>query len=798
MTESREAKNSIRPDWMRDNIIYSGGSDYEVVAPSGSFLTRKGLPKGNYVLRLNLDTGSAMTLATIAVEPVGQNKDKTSSLQVLVESSNTSVSLPVVLKQRSRIRLNPGMDKGRLRAVISVLPISPKNCLRLLQQWLPANQEPETSNSIQRLPTNQQIHWRSQELFKNRPVRHQSWSKKEFRDNLSKQLKPSKTSDYATYLNKVEPALRASKRDVENWLKLNPDAPKISVVVPTYNCRAEHLEACINSVITQHFPNWELCICDDQSTQSHVRRILENYKSNESRIKIKIRKDNGHICKASNDALSMATGDFVALLDHDDLLTADALYWVARTIQSHPFANLIYSDEDKIDEQGYRKEPHFKPSFNIDLLLSYNFISHLGVYRKGLLDQISGFRPGFEGSQDHDLALRVALESSPDQIVHIPRVLYHWRIHPESTASNPNSKDYTTERGLKAIQHYLDVQHQRGGAKATVCRQAANRFHCTWQLPKNEPSVDLIIPTRDKADILELAVRSILEKTNYSNYIVTIVDNGSREEKTIELFKSLKNSRPNQVRVISYDHEFNYSAINNYAVKQSTADIIGLINNDVEVISDEWLKEMVSHACRPDIGCVGAKLFYSNDTIQHGGVVIGIGGVAGHSHKYFPKQSPGYVDRLQVTQQMAAVTAACLVVRRSIFNEVGGLNEQDLRVAFNDIDFCLRVHSHGYRNIFTPDAQLYHHESISRGSEDTKDKQERFKKEVRFMVNQYGDCSKNKLPVDPFYSPSLSQIHENFSINTDPTSVLEGIKSRSRNTSLISYFEANHNNQRKS
>ena len=789
MTQSRKLNDFIRPDWLRDNITYRGDSNYEVLDPTGSFLTRQGLPKGNYVLRLNIDTGSAITMATVSVEPVGNNKDNIRILQLLVEPFQPCISLPLLLTHRSRIRLNPGIDKGQLTAVMSILPTSPKNCLRLLRQWAPAKQKPQTPTLPQDLATGQEIRWRSQELFKARMVRHQSWSKKEFRDKFSRQLSTSKTSNYETYLKEVEPELRAKKKDVETWLKLNPDAPTISIVVPTYNCRAEHLEACIESVISQHFPHWELCICDDQSTEGHVRRILEDYNDRDQRIKIKFREKNGHICKASNDALSMATGDFVALLDHDDLLTPDALYWVARTIQSNPFANLIYSDEDKIDEEGNRKDPHFKPSFNIDLLLSYNFISHLGIYRKALLDEIEGFRPGFEGSQDHDLALRVILESSPDQIVHIPRVLYHWRIHPESTASNPNSKDYTTERGLKAVQHYLDIQHQRGGTKATASRQAANRFRCSWQLPANEPSVDLIIPTRDKADILELAVRSILEKTTYSNYVITIVDNGSTEAETKQLFDSLTDLYPSKVRILPYNHEFNYSAINNFAVAQSTADIVGLINNDVEVISNEWLREMASQAWRSDVGCVGAKLFYSNDTIQHGGVVVAIGGVAGHAHKYFPRQNPGYVDRLQVPQQMSAVTAACLLVRRTIFNEVGGLNEKDLRIAFNDIDFCLRVHARGYRNIFTPHAQLYHHESISRGTEDTEAKQARFRKEVRFMVNQYGDRNQNKLPTDPFYSPNLSQTHEDFSINIDPSSVLEGIEYLTNNTCLSNYFQ---------
>ena len=357
-----------------------------------------------------------------------------------------------------------------------------------------------------------------------------------------------------------------------------------------------------------------------------------------------------------------------------------------------------------------------------------------------------------------------------------------------STASNPDSKDYTTEKGQRAIQDHLNQLHQRGYTAAKVERVASNRFRCRWHLPKREPSVELIIPTRDKAEILELAVSSILSKTDYSNYKICIVDNQSKEQKTINLFKQLREEHPKKVRIIHYRKPFNYSAINNAAARRSKADFLGLINNDVEAINSDWLREMVSHARRPDVGCVGAKLFYSNDTIQHGGVVIGIGEVAGHAHKYFPRSSLGYTDRLNYTQQSSAVTAACLLIKRSIYYEVGGLNEQDLRIAFNDVDFCLRVHARGYKNIFTPYATLYHHESISRGTEDTVEKQQRFLKEINFMLNQYDVSNMGKLPSDLFYNPNLTGTHENFSLNLDLNSVQTGIRQRQRLVKQSNYY----------
>ena len=799
MSPDQSPEVTTPQDWWRHNISYHGNNYFHKDQEDGSLITIKGLARGNYTLRLALETEDQNDDVLISIEPVGKKTANNSAFRVSTATSQKHLILPLVLETRSRIRIQPCQTTGAFRATWSVLPSSHKTALHLLRQW--TRNAPAKRRNEQRRKgintTKDEIRQRSLELLsgkKIKPVKSAGQLKRQkikashlqsFDSHLRKQ-----DPEYQHYLDQIEPSLRASKEKVKEWTALNPDAPIISIILPTYNTHAEHLEQCINSIRNQYYPFWELCICDDCSTETHVKEILERHKKEDERIKIKFSQENGHICKASNEALQLATGSFAALVDHDDLITEDALYWVAREIQKRPDANLIYSDEDKINNEGVRSSPHFKPSFNLDLLFAYNFISHLGVYRTDLIKSIGGFRLGLEGSQDHDLALRVLLHSNAEQIIHIPRVLYHWRMHEDSTAINPGSKDYTTQKGLRAIQEFLDVQHSNGGAKAKVVSVAANRFRCIWEIPNGEPRVELIIPTRDKVEILRTAVESILLKTNYKNFSITIVDNQSCEAKTQQFFKSIQKKHPTRVKVIKYNKKFNYSAINNYAVRKTDAEIIGLVNNDVEAIDPEWLTEMVSHTIRPDVGCVGAKLFYSNDTIQHGGVLIGIGEVAGHAHKYFPKSSSGYVDRLIHTQQMSAVTAACLLVRRELYEQVGGLNEKDLTIAFNDVDLCLRIHERGYRNIFTPHAQLYHHESISRGSENTPEKQMRFNKEVKYMLNQYAEKGKTKLPCDIFYNPNLTRDHENFTINKNLKSVKNGLDDRQRHHAHSTYYQA--------
>ena len=563
--------------------------------------------------------------------------------------------------------------------------------------------------------------------------------------------------NYHEWIEEIEKQTMPSAEDVDIKLSQMTLKPLISVVVPTYNTDAVFLCACIDSVIAQSYPNWELCIADDASPQPHVRRVLDEYQRIEPRIKLVYRPENGHISRASNSALELATGDYVALLDHDDELPQHALYYVALTINDAPEAQVIYTDEDKIDETGIRSQPHFKSDWNPDLFYSQNYVCHLGVYKRELLNRIGGFRTGVEGSQDQDLLLRCLPYVDGSKIIHIPRVLYHWRATKGSTALDSGEKSYTTEAGIKALRDYFSTINPDVLVEGGL---VPNTYRLCWPIPKPAPLVSLLIPTRDKRELIETCVRSILEKTTYQNYEIVIIDNGSVENSTLEFFEEIQHE-DKRVRLLRYDHPFNYSAINNFGVSNTQGEIIGLINNDIEVISPDWLTEMVSHAVRPDIGCVGAKLYYANDTIQHGGVILGIGGVANHSHLNFDRSHPGYAARLICTQNYSAVTAACLVVRRFIYLELLGLDENNLKIAFNDVDFCLRVRQAGYRNLWTPFAELYHYESISRGQEDTYIKKERFRKEVEFMQQKYDQI----ILTDPYYNINLTKRGTDFSLN---------------------------------
>ncbi|EPZ0322608.1 glycosyltransferase family 2 protein [Citrobacter freundii] len=562
--------------------------------------------------------------------------------------------------------------------------------------------------------------------------------------------------DYEEWIETVETPSLPDKGDVKVILETMQKPPLISVVMPVYNPEEVYLRACIDSVLEQSYPYWELCIADDKSPKEHVQRVLREYEAKDKRINVVYRQQNGHISAASNSALEIAKGDFVALLDHDDALPEHALLFMAQTIHSQPNARILYSDEDKLNAKGERFEPHFKSDWNPDLFFSQNYVSHLGVYHHDLLKKISGFRLGVEGSQDQDLLLRCLPHVQADQIVHIPRVLYHWRTVEGSTALASGEKSYTTDAGIKALQDYFATRQP--GVKVEAGR-VPNTYRVCYPIPEPAPLVSLLIPTRDRRSLTETAVRSILEKSTYTNYEILILDNGSVEAETLEFFSQIQ-EEDHRVKVLAYDYPFNYSAINNFGARHAKGTIIGLINNDIEVINPEWLTEMVSHSLRPEIGCVGAKLYYPNDTLQHGGVILGIGGVANHSHKHFSRTHPGYFARLVCTQNYSAVTAACLLIRKEIFDAVEGLDEENLKVAFNDVDFCLKVREAGYRNLWTPYAELYHYESISRGAEDSPEKIARFTREVNFMKSKWGKL----LEIDPFYSQNLTQSREDFTI----------------------------------
>jgi glycosyltransferase involved in cell wall biosynthesis len=533
--------------------------------------------------------------------------------------------------------------------------------------------------------------------------------------------------------------------------------PMVSLVMPVYNPPVEFLREAVESVRAQIYPHWELCIADDASTDKEVQQIIREYAAGDPRIKTVFLGTNSGICGASNAALELVTGDWVGLFDHDDVLDPSALFEVARQIRRSPDAKLIYSDEDKIDEQGSHYGPYFKPDWNLALFHSHNLITHLGVYRTDLVRELEGFRSGFEGAQDYDLALRFTEKIKPEQIVHIPRVLYHWRAHRQSTADETSgAKPYAMLNGRKALQEHID----RSGLDGDV-ELIGHGFRVRYRLPDPAPMVSLIIPTRDRVDLIRRCVDTLLDQTDYPSFEIIIVDNGSTEQATLDFFEEA-GSRDN-VRVLRIDGPFNFARLNNEAVRIARGELIGLLNNDLEVMEAGWLKEMVSHACQEDVGAVGPLLLFPNRLVQHAGVILGVGGWAGHAHKGFPEQSLGYSGRLSLVSEFSAVTGACLLVRKALYEKLGGLDE-NLAVACNDVDFCLRLQAAGHRNIFTPFARLIHHESASRGYEDTPEKNSRFRAELAAARERWRD----RLVVDPCYNPNLTLEREDFSLAWPP------------------------------
>lgn len=561
-----------------------------------------------------------------------------------------------------------------------------------------------------------------------------------------KRLLPEDAGDYPNWVLRFDTLGAAQMEGLRVRVdRLGPDAPLISVLVPTYQTPERWLRRCIESVIDQIYPHWQLCVADDASPDARVMEVLREYAATDRRIEVTRRDTNGHIAEASNTALSMARGSYTGLLDHDDELRPHALLEMAEAIVSDPGLALLYSDEDKLDEDGRRFDPYFKPDWNPDLLLSQNYICHFTVIRTDLVREVGGFRKSFEGSQDHDLFLRCIEQLPATRIRHIPRVLYHWRAIEGSTALARDAKDYAADAGARAVAGHLERCHPEARVEAL----SHGHYRVRWPLPEPPPRVSLIVPTRDKADLLRTCVDSILARTGYPAYEVIVVDNQSSDPAALEYLARI--DRDPRVRVLRYDAPFNYSTINNWAVAHCDGAVIGLLNNDIEVISPDWLEEMVSQALRPGIGAVGAMLYYPNDTIQHAGVILGVHGVAAHRYVGMPKGYPGHGGRARVAQQLSAVTGACLMVGRKVYEEMGGLDEA-LQVAFNDIDFCLRLGQAGYRNIWTPFAELYHHESASRGTEDTEEKKQRFAREVALMQERWG----GQLLADPAYNPNLS------------------------------------------
>jgi GT2 family glycosyltransferase len=574
-------------------------------------------------------------------------------------------------------------------------------------------------------------------------------------------------TDYARWVEQHDTLDEADRAAIRAHVARLRSPPLISVVMPAYETPAPLLRAAIASVRAQLYPHWELCIADDASPSARVAAVLAEAAAADPRIRWVRRETNGHIAAASNTALSLARGEFVALMDHDDLLPEHALYEVAAELEAHPDADILYSDEDKIDERGQRFDPHFKPAWSLDLMLGHNVVSHLGVYRRSLLERIGGFREGFEGSQDYDLALRAAGATSAGRIRHIPAILYHWRQAAVGGSFSQEQLDRCVDAARRAIADHLRVRGV-AGAEVLPAPLAMNWTRVRWPLPDPAPRVSIVVPTRDGARLLAQCLNGVLRRTDYPDIEVLVIDNDSREPETLALFAEL--GADPRVRVLPMPGPFNYSALNNAAVEAASGSIILLLNNDVDVIGRDWLREMVALAVRPEVGAVGAKLLYGDGRVQHAGVVLGFGhhaggpGVAGHYGVFAGRDDPGYSGQYALARELGAVTGACLALRREVFLAVGGLDPVNLPVSFNDVDLCLRIRAMGLAIVWTPFAELYHLESATRGSDLRPDQIARATAEAEHMRQRWGPV----LDADPFYNPVFDRADRTFRFSDQP------------------------------
>jgi glycosyltransferase involved in cell wall biosynthesis/2-polyprenyl-3-methyl-5-hydroxy-6-metoxy-1,4-benzoquinol methylase len=566
----------------------------------------------------------------------------------------------------------------------------------------------------------------------------------------------SGASSYGLWVEQFDTIDDGARAAIRGRLNRLTTQPLVSVIMPVYNTPAPYLKAAIDSVRNQLYANWELCIADDCSTEPHVAEILRGYEALDARIRVVVRSENGHISAASNTALGLATGTWIAPVDHDDLLPEHALALAVLALADNEDAGLLYSDEDKIDQANRRHSPNFKPDFDPLLLLGQNLLTHLSLLRRDLVLVAGGYREGFEGAQDWDLVLRIVELLEPGQVVHVPHVLYHWRSHSSSTASALSAKPYAANAGQRSVVEHLE---RRGlsGEVSQIPLSGHNRVK--WRLPEPVPRVSIIIPTKD-GRYLQRCIDSVLSFTSYPDFEIVVVDNGSRQMTTLDYLRV----REGQISVIRDDRPFNYSALNNAAVERVSGSVICLLNDDTEVISGDWLEEMVSQLLQPGVGAVGAKLYYPDGRIQHAGVILGIGGVAGHSHRFSDRLSPGYFGRLLLAQTLSAVTGACMVVRRQAWDEVGGLDEEHLAVAFNDVDFGIRLCQAGWRIVWTPQAELFHHESVSRGPDSVGQRLHDSPREIEYVESLWSTV----LRTDPAYNPNLTLVTEDFSLAWPP------------------------------
>lgn len=558
---------------------------------------------------------------------------------------------------------------------------------------------------------------------------------KKYCDRIKKRFQDTEEV-YNVWRKKYIPNARKLKKQRAEKLDYEPC---ISIIVPTYKTPEKFLKEMIDSVRNQSYENWELCIGDGSVTEDTVKNVVESYQKKDKRIKMLCLSENLGIAGNTNAALSIATGDYIALLDHDDILAPDALYEVVKWMNEHykDETDVIYTDEDKVsfDLKDYF-EPHFKSDYNLDLIRSNNYICHLFVARKSIVDQVGGFRKEYDGSQDYDFILRCIEQSK--HVEHVPKVLYHWRCHPGSTAANQESKMYCYEAGKRAIEDHL----KRMGEDdcQVVMTEHLGFYHVIYPI-REQKKVSIIIPNKDQKEILERCIESIIQKTDYKNYEIIIVENNSTTNEIFEYYKTIE-QREN-IRVVIWKDKFNYSAINNFGVRYANGEYLLFLNNDIEVIRENWLSEMLANVQRKEVGIVGAKLLYPDNMVQHAGVIIGMGGIAGHPLSRHPADDCGYFARGIIQQNLNAVTAACMLTKKEVYEKVNGFEEK-LAVAFNDIDLCLKVRKAGYLIVYDPEALLYHHESISRGKEDTLEKRNRFEGEVDYMAEKMERCFRKR------------------------------------------------------
>ena len=531
--------------------------------------------------------------------------------------------------------------------------------------------------------------------------------------------------------------------------------PKFSIVIPAYKTPEKYLKEMLDSILAQTYENWEVCVADGSPAGEGIERVLSRYAERDRRFKYVILGENKGISGNTNAAMDMADGDFIVLADHDDTMTPDALYECAKVINEHPECDVIYSDEDKMDmDGGALFDPHFKPDFNIDLLCSVNYICHLFVASHDLVARVGGFRQEFDGAQDYDFIFRCTEAAA--EIRHIPKVLYHWRCHKDSTASNPQSKLYAFEAGSRAIM----AHYERVGIEAEKVEKGVDYgiYHSTYKIQGN-PLVSIIIPNKDHHQDLDLCLRSIEERATYRNVEFVIIENNSTKPETFEYYEKIQKEFDN-VRVVRWEREFNYSAINNFGVTFAKGEYLLFLNNDTELIAKNFIEEMLGLCQREDVGAVGARLLYQDDTIQHAGVVVGFGGIAGHTFIGLHKAENSYFHRAMSTQDYSAVTAACMMTKKSLFEKTGGFTEE-LAVAFNDIDYCMKVRAEEKLVVYNPYALLYHYESKSRGLEDTPEKVERFNREIKKFSERWPEILKKG---DPYYNPNLTLRKSNFAL----------------------------------